>query len=94
MTHQEKNLGVYPAVQVSGNEFLPRSMFGRFVLFILATGAAAFSGMGLYANMTGREMGAQGKSWGEWLIRVGATEFFLALFITGCVGILWSIAAP
>jgi hypothetical protein len=75
-------------------EFLPRSPQGRIVLLMLSVGAVAFAGMMLFAYITGQAMGAQGNTWGTWLIRMGVIEFSASLLLTGSIGIVWSLATP
>jgi len=73
--------------------FLPQSLVGRAILFVLSTGAVAFAGPFVVALVVG-SFRIAGLTWSERLLRLAMGEFFSALFVTGMVGLAWAVATP
>ena len=70
--------------------FLPRSVIGRVLLFILSAGAVAVSARVLFllAFLPVTRIDSR------LLLLLAITVFFSALYVVGVVGLIWAVARP
>lgn len=83
-----------PQTEPVPENFLPRSIGGRFLLFVLSIVAIPFGGTFFVILLIGHVTAPAGMTWGEWFVRLAAEEFCATLFVTGCVGVTWAVATP